>query len=100
MPAIKMPEKKSRSENATAKLFMHGRSQAVRLPKEFRLTGKEVRVRKVGSAVLLEPIARTREEIEAVWAEIDALRHGGELFSESDVAEQASEPDPRRFFNE
>ena len=28
---------------ATAKLFMHGRSQAVRLPKEFRFEGKEVR---------------------------------------------------------
>jgi antitoxin VapB len=33
---------------STAKLFMHGRSQAVRLPKEFRLPGKEVRVSKVG----------------------------------------------------
>ena len=30
--------------SATAKLFMHGRSQAVRLPKEFRLPGTEVRV--------------------------------------------------------
>jgi antitoxin VapB len=35
---------------------MHGRSQAVRLPKEFRLPGKEVRVRKIGNSVLLEPI--------------------------------------------
>lgn len=42
----------------TAKIFMHGRSQAVRLPKEFRLPGKEVRVRKVGNAVLLEPIEK------------------------------------------
>lgn len=41
---------------STAKLFMHGRSQAVRLPKEFRLPGKEVRVRWVGRGVLLEPI--------------------------------------------
>ena len=40
----------------TAKIFMHGRSQAVRLPKEFRLPGKEVRVRRVGKGVLLEPI--------------------------------------------
>ena len=28
----------------TAKLFKNGRSQAVRLPKEFRMPGKEVRV--------------------------------------------------------
>ena len=43
-------------ETGTAKLFMHGRSQAVRLPKEFRLPGKEVRVRRIGSGVLLEPL--------------------------------------------
>ena len=42
---------------ATAKIFMHGRSKAVRLPKAFRLPGKEVRVRRVGKGVLLEPIA-------------------------------------------
>lgn len=41
----------------TAKLFWSGRSQAVRLPKEFRMTGDEVRIRKRGSAVILEPIA-------------------------------------------
>ena len=40
----------------TAKLFTHGRSQAVRLPKNFRLPGKEVRVRRVGRGVLLEPM--------------------------------------------
>ena len=35
--------------SATAKLFMHGRSQAVRLPKEFRFDGTEVRVSQVGN---------------------------------------------------
>jgi antitoxin VapB len=39
-----------------AKLFMNGRSQAVRLPKEFRFEGTEVRIRKHGSGVLLEPV--------------------------------------------
>jgi antitoxin VapB len=42
--------------NATAKLFMHGRSQAVRLPREFRFEGKEVRVSKIGDKVILEPM--------------------------------------------
>lgn len=37
-------------------LFMNGRSQAVRVPKEFRLPGKEVSIRRVGDGVLLEPI--------------------------------------------
>ena len=41
---------------ATAKLFKHGRSQAVRLPKEFRLPGEEVRVTRVGERVILEPL--------------------------------------------
>lgn len=35
---------------------MHGRSQAVRLPKELRLPGSEVRVSRFGNGVLLEPI--------------------------------------------
>ena len=40
---------------ATAKLFKSGRSQAVRLPREFRFEGKEVRIRRFGMGVLLEP---------------------------------------------
>jgi antitoxin VapB len=39
----------------TAKLFMNGRSQAVRLPKEFRFDGDEVYIKKVGDAVILIP---------------------------------------------
>ena len=60
-------------EPATAKLFMHGRSQAVRLPKAFRLPGRQVRVTRSGHGVLLEPLASTPEEIRAIFAEIDAL---------------------------
>ncbi|MCA0401984.1 MAG: type II toxin-antitoxin system VapB family antitoxin [Proteobacteria bacterium] len=41
---------------ATAKIFKHGRSQAVRLPKEFRFEGTEVRVTRVGEKVILEPM--------------------------------------------
>jgi antitoxin VapB len=43
-------------EAGTAKLFRNGRSQAVRLPREFRFEGSEVRVRRVGEGVLLEPL--------------------------------------------
>jgi antitoxin VapB len=38
---------------ATAKLFKNGRSQAVRLPKEFRFQGDEVCIKRVGSMVVL-----------------------------------------------
>ena len=55
----------------TAKIFMHGRSQAVRLPKEFRLPGTEVRVRRVGKGVLLEPI---EVDVKAWFAELDRFR--------------------------
>jgi len=41
---------------ATAKLFRNGRSQAVRLPREFRFEGAEVSVRREGDAVILEPL--------------------------------------------
>ena len=37
----------------TAKIFQNGRSQAVRLPKEFRFKGKEVFIHREGSKVIL-----------------------------------------------
>ncbi len=40
----------------TAKLFQSGRSQAVRLPKQYRFEGKEVAIKRLGSAVLLLPL--------------------------------------------
>jgi antitoxin VapB len=42
-----------------AKLFKNGDSQAVRLPKEFRFAGNEVFIKRVGSAVVLLPIAKS-----------------------------------------
>ena len=39
----------------TAKIFLNGRSQAVRLPKEFRFSGKDVFIRKIGKIVILIP---------------------------------------------
>jgi len=39
----------------TAKLFINGRSQAVRLPKDFRFEGDEVFIKRVGDAVVLLP---------------------------------------------
>lgn len=50
----------------TAKLFWSGRSQAVRLPKDFRIDADEVRIRRHGTALILEPIATD-------WAWLDAL---------------------------
>jgi antitoxin VapB len=55
---------------STAKLFTTGRSQAVRLPKEFRFPGTEVRIRRLGTGVLLEPMS---VDMKAVFAAIDAV---------------------------
>jgi antitoxin VapB len=44
----------------TAKVFRHGNSQAVRLPKEFRVEGDEVIIRKSGDAVVLLPLGASR----------------------------------------
>ena len=42
-------------KSARAKVFWSGRSQAVRLPKEYRFSSDEVLVRREGHLVILEP---------------------------------------------
>ncbi|MCY3838871.1 MAG: type II toxin-antitoxin system VapB family antitoxin [Gammaproteobacteria bacterium] len=66
----------------TAKLFWSGRSQAVRLPKDFRMEGDEVRIRKQGAAVVLEPMASD-------WAWLDAIAG---KFSEDFFVEGRQQP--------
>ena len=51
-----------------AKLFMNGQSQAVRLPKEFRMPGSEVRISRQGKGVLIEPI---EESFDALFRSLD-----------------------------
>ena len=68
---------KLNSTKTEAKLFWNGRSQAVRLPKEFRFEGDSVHIRKVDGGVLLESkprVPRTKESIDAWFARLDALR--------------------------
>lgn len=47
----------------TAKLFKNGSSQAVRLPKAFRIPGNEVKIFKKGNQVILEPIETTWDSL-------------------------------------
>lgn len=53
-----------------AKLFRNGRSQAVRLPLEFRFEGDRVRIRQVAEGVLLEPLI---SDVPKWFAELDRL---------------------------
>ena len=47
----------------TAKLFQTGRSQTVRLPKDFRMPGQEVKIYKQGNKVILEPLNTSWEAL-------------------------------------
>jgi len=55
-----------------AKVFRNGRSQAVRLPKEFRFAGDRVRVRRVPGGVLLQPMVTDPSEWFAAMDKIGA----------------------------
>jgi antitoxin VapB len=56
----------------TARVFWSGRSQAVRLPKDYRFDGEEVRIRRHGAAVILEPIPTDWAWLDALAAPLDA----------------------------
>jgi antitoxin VapB len=83
------PQPASATAPKTAKLFMNGRSQAVRLPKEFRFEGDEVTIRRdpaTGELVLssnAESPKASWEERFAVW---DASGSPGEDALERDTA--------------
>lgn len=56
----------------TAKLFMTGKSQAVRLPKEFRFDGQKVRIRREGNTVVLEPLANDWQWLDEIKSSLDS----------------------------
>ena len=86
------------AETQTAKLFKHDDGQAVHLPKEFHMTGTEVRLRRVGRSVVLEPIEQERADVAAIFAEIDRL--GGADFLPEGRPEQPPMPIRRAPFEE
>jgi antitoxin VapB len=61
----------------TARLFINGRSQAVRLPKEYQFNSKNVYIQRVGEAVMLFPVDR----------EWEVFLHGLNNFSEDFMSE-------------
>jgi len=65
----------------TARLFLNGRSQAVRLPKEYQFSGENVYIQKVGEAVILFPVDK----------EWEVFMHGLENFSGDYMSEGRSQ---------
>jgi antitoxin VapB len=54
-----------------ARIFWSGRSQAVRLPKEYRFQTTEVRIRRHGNAVILESVAEDWTWLDAIAGKLD-----------------------------
>ena len=73
----------------TSTLFLNGRSQAVRLPKELRLPGKEVSIRRLGHGIFIEPVT------EAAWPEdyFESIRIDDESFARPAQGETPPIPD-------
>ncbi len=55
----------------TAKIFWSGRSQAVRLPVEYRFQGSEVRIRRRGGSVILEPLPSDWRWLDDLISQLD-----------------------------
>jgi antitoxin VapB len=82
-----------------AKLFMHGRSQAVRIPKDYRFKGTKVKIRKDGDDVILSPLKKPSVDLDKFWAELDAL--GAKDFLPDGIPQDPPlEADRRVFFDE
>jgi antitoxin VapB len=85
-----------------AKVFANGRSQAVRLPKEFRLSCSEVSIRREGQALILEPVPEPQVDAKGwrigLWEELDRLRK--ELDVDDFKLEDDPVPEPIRPFDE
>ena len=79
---------------AIAKLFTHGGSQAVRLPKEFRFEGAEVHVRRVGDDVILSP--RPPVSIQSLIDALDGFEPGMKLVRERPSHDTRATIRPRR----
>ena len=77
-----------------AKLFTHGGSQAVRLPKEFRFEGTEVHVRRVGAEVVLS--AREPLGVQSLIDALEDFEPGLRLVREQRDADDRSAIRPRR----
>ena len=75
---------------ARAKLFMHGRSQAVRLPKEFRFEGTEVFVRRVGDDVVLS--SQQKPSMQSLIDAVNAFEPG--FVMERNQPEQPDQREP------
>jgi antitoxin VapB len=60
---------------ATAKVFMSGQGQAVRLPKEFRINADEVNIKKVGESIVLTPVVANWDNFFSILGDFEGLQN-------------------------
>ena len=65
------------AQTRQVRLFRNGRNQAVRIPREFELPGREATIRKVGDRLILEPAPR--RSLLQVLATMEPLAPGDEF---------------------
>ncbi len=71
----------------TAKIFQHGGSQAVRLPKAFRFESTEVLIERHGEEVVLKPVPQRK------WRTFSEIaRHLAEKFPNADFPNSPRRP--------
>jgi antitoxin VapB len=63
-----------------ASLFRNGRSQAIRIPKDFELSGEEVIIRKAGGKLIIEAVTRKQTLLEV----LASMQPSSEPFPEID----------------
>jgi len=73
----------------TAKIFINGRSQAVRLPKAYRFEGNEVYIKKIAEGVLLIPKDRSLWD---TW-EKNLMKHDDSFITERNQPETHQQRD-------
>lgn len=81
------------AETGIGKIFKNGRSQAIRLPKEFRFEGDKVRLTKTKKGVLIEPM---KFDVKAWFADLDRLVTPDFM---KDGRNQPPMPPPRKIFD-
>ena len=65
------------AQTRQVRLFRNGRNQAVRIPREFELPGREATLRKIGHRLILEPVRR--KSLLEVLAAMTPLAPGDEF---------------------
>ena len=86
-------------DSVIARLVTHDHRQAVELPEDFRLPGAEVRLTRVGTGVLIEPVEPVDEagdDLERRFALIDSLVQGQFML---EGREQPAMPETERSFD-